>query len=69
MKREGKSESIRKANRFFFIKDESAIQSKMKKISDVNGKNNLLEIQLEKSIRMWKLSQTKEIGSKEGNIH
>ncbi|MEE6523369.1 hypothetical protein FKM82_022235 [Ascaphus truei] len=48
------------------LEDYSQIE---KKISDVNGKNNLLEIQLEKSIRMWKLSQTKEIGSKEGNIH
>ncbi|XP_071970802.1 coiled-coil domain-containing protein 152 [Engystomops pustulosus] len=31
-----------------------------KKFAEVNGKNNLLEIQLEKWNRMWKISQTKQ---------
>ncbi|KAM4052240.1 coiled-coil domain-containing protein 152 isoform 1-T2 [Anomaloglossus baeobatrachus] len=32
-----------------------------KKFAEVNGKNNLLEIQLEKWNRMWKISQTKQL--------
>ncbi|XP_077141702.1 coiled-coil domain-containing protein 152 isoform X2 [Ranitomeya variabilis] len=32
-----------------------------KKFAEVNGKNNLLEIQLEKWSRMWKISQTKQL--------
>ncbi|XP_075695618.1 coiled-coil domain-containing protein 152 isoform X1 [Rhinoderma darwinii] len=32
-----------------------------KKFAEVNGKNNLLEIQLEKCSRMWKISQTKQL--------
>ncbi|XP_075040187.1 coiled-coil domain-containing protein 152 [Mixophyes fleayi] len=34
-----------------------------KKFAEVNGKNNLLEIQLEKSSRMRKISQTKQLSS------
>ncbi|XP_029433888.1 coiled-coil domain-containing protein 152 [Rhinatrema bivittatum] len=45
-----------------FIVDFSEIE---KKISERNGKYNLLEIQLEKSIRLLKLSQTKETSIKE----
>ncbi|XP_040275556.1 coiled-coil domain-containing protein 152 [Bufo bufo] len=32
-----------------------------KKFAEINGKNNLLEIQLEKWSRMWKISQTKQL--------
>ncbi|XP_069818856.1 coiled-coil domain-containing protein 152 [Dendropsophus ebraccatus] len=32
-----------------------------KTFAEVNGKNNLLEIQLEKWSRMWKISQTKQL--------
>ncbi|KAM4810108.1 coiled-coil domain-containing protein 152 [Rhinophrynus dorsalis] len=36
-----------------------------KKVSEMNGKNKLLEIQLEKSNKMWKLSHTKEADTKD----
>ncbi|KAM5191896.1 coiled-coil domain-containing protein 152 [Mantella aurantiaca] len=40
-----------------------------KKFSEVNGKNNLLEIQLERLNRIWKISQAKEQSSAEGIHH
>ncbi|XP_063817677.1 coiled-coil domain-containing protein 152 isoform X2 [Pseudophryne corroboree] len=42
------------------LEDYSEIE---KKFAEVNGKNNLLEIQLEKSRRMWIISQTKQQSS------
>ncbi|XP_077319424.1 coiled-coil domain-containing protein 152 [Lithobates pipiens] len=40
-------------------------RNKFKKFAEVNGKNNLLEIQLERLNKLWKISQTKEQSSAE----
>ncbi|KAM8962498.1 coiled-coil domain-containing protein 152 [Pelodytes ibericus] len=44
------------------LEDYSLIE---KRISELNGKNNILELQLEKSKRLWNLSRTKEMNLQE----